>query len=143
MYKKILIPVDLAQESSWRTALPSAINQARTEGARLHVVTVVPEDVLPVVAAHLPKNFGHRLVEEGEKHLAEFVKEHVTDEVPVQCHVGQGTIYGEILRIAKDEDVDLIVMMSHRPGMKDYLIGANAARVVRHANCSVLVVRDK
>ena len=36
---------------------------------------------------------------------------------------------------------DLIVMASHRPELKDYLIGPNAARVVRHADCSVQVVR--
>jgi nucleotide-binding universal stress UspA family protein len=35
----------------------------------------------------------------------------------------------------------MIVMASHRPEMSDYLLGANAARVVRHAKISVLVVR--
>jgi nucleotide-binding universal stress UspA family protein len=36
----------------------------------------------------------------------------------------------------------VIVLASHRPELKDYLLGPNAARVVRHAKCSVLVVRD-
>ena len=39
-------------------------------------------------------------------------------------------------------NIDLIIMASHRPELQDYLLGPNAARVVRHANCSVLVVRD-
>jgi nucleotide-binding universal stress UspA family protein len=56
--------------------------------------------------------------------------------------VRQGSIYSEILSVAREQQVDLIVMASHRPEMKDYLIGTNAARVVRHAACSVLVVRD-
>jgi nucleotide-binding universal stress UspA family protein len=36
----------------------------------------------------------------------------------------------------------LIVMGAHRPAFQDYLIGPNAARVVRHAKCSVLVLCD-
>ncbi len=48
----------------------------------------------------------------------------------------------EILKAAAESDCDLIVVASHRPALKDYLLGPNAARVVRHANCSVLVVRD-
>jgi nucleotide-binding universal stress UspA family protein len=35
----------------------------------------------------------------------------------------------------------LIVMNSHRPDLRDHLIGSNASQVVRHASCSVLVVR--
>ena len=39
-------------------------------------------------------------------------------------------------------EADLIVVGSHRPAMRDYLLGTNAARVVRHAHCSVLVARE-
>jgi nucleotide-binding universal stress UspA family protein len=59
-----------------------------------------------------------------------------------QAIVTNGTVYEEILRTAKEIGCDVIVMASHRPELKDYLLGPNAARVVRHANCSVLVVRD-
>ena len=52
-----------------------------------------------------------------------------------------GTIYHEICRIAENAGSDLIVMASHRPEVKDYLLGPNAARVVRHAKQSVFIVR--
>ena len=52
------------------------------------------------------------------------------------------SIYAEILRVAEEAEADLIVVGSHRPAMKDYLLGTNAARVVRHARCSVLVARE-
>ena len=38
--------------------------------------------------------------------------------------------------------VYLIVMGSHHPELKDYLLGPNAAKVMRHADCSVMVVRE-
>ena len=52
------------------------------------------------------------------------------------------SIYAEILGVAEKAEVDLVVIGSHRPAMKDYLLGTNAARVVRHARCSVLVARE-
>ena len=42
---------------------------------------------------------------------------------------------------ASDWNADLIVVGSHRPVMSDYLLGSNAKTIVRHAQCSVLVVR--
>ena len=37
---------------------------------------------------------------------------------------------------------DVVVMAAHRPSPKEYLLGANAARVARHAGCSILIVRE-
>ncbi|MEP4424264.1 MAG: universal stress protein, partial [Nitratireductor sp.] len=46
-----------------------------------------------------------------------------------------------ILAVAKEKQADVIVIASHKPGLQDYLIGSTAARVVRHAACSVHVMR--
>lgn len=58
------------------------------------------------------------------------------------AHVATGTIYKEILHFGDSIGCDLIVVGSHRAGHEEYLLGPNAARVVRHAKCSVFVVRD-
>ena len=55
--------------------------------------------------------------------------------------VAQGTVYKIVIDTADGIGADLIVMASHRPERRDYLLGANAARVVRHSEKSVLVVR--
>ena len=47
----------------------------------------------------------------------------------------------EILEAASKFDVDLIIVASHRPGLSDYFLGSTAARIVRHAQCPVLVDR--
>jgi len=60
----------------------------------------------------------------------------------VQHVIAHGNIYEEIIRTANKLKVDLIVMGSHRPALEDYLLGPNAARVMRHAAQSVLVVRS-
>jgi len=57
------------------------------------------------------------------------------------CAARAGGIYHELLQEASDWNADLIVVGSHRPVMSDYLLGSNAKTIVRHAQCSVLVVR--
>jgi nucleotide-binding universal stress UspA family protein len=59
----------------------------------------------------------------------------------VQHIIGFGTVYEEVLRVAQEVNVDLIILGASRPLAGKYLLGPNAARVARHAECSVLVVR--
>ena len=141
MYKNILIPIDLKHESSWQRALPIALVEARHSGAQLHVVTVIPAVDMLLTAVHLPKDFNRKQREQASHQLAELVKKEVPDDISVRQTVKEGSVYREILHEADDVNADLIVMASHRPELKDYLLGLNAARIVRHADCSVLVVR--
>ncbi|MFY0675700.1 MAG: universal stress protein [Neptuniibacter sp.] len=142
-YKKIVVPVDLEHESSWKSSLPIAIDFARQSGATLYVVTVVPNSDIPAIAAHLPADADKHIREGGVSILQALVTEQVPQDVTAEAVVSQGTVHREILHIADDLDADLIVMASHRPELYDYFIGANAAHVTRHAKCSVMVVREK
>jgi len=143
MFKSILLPVDLNQESSWSRALPVAIKIARDEGAELHVATVIPDFGMSMVGSFFPADFAKNALADTKKALVEFVAEKVPEDVKVSCHARNGTIYKAILEAAKELDADLIVLSSHRPETKDYLLGPNAARIVRHATQSVFVMRGE
>ncbi len=142
MYKEILLAVDLNEESSWRRALPTSVEYCRAFDATLHIVAVAPNVGMPFVGQFFPDGYERQLEDSFLESLHEFSREHVPKDVRVQHIVSQGTVYQEILEVAEKIGADLVVMASHRPELKDYLLGPNAARVVRHANCSVLVVRD-
>ncbi len=142
MYKKVLLPIDLGEENSWRKALPTAVECCRAFGADLHLMTVVPDFGMSAVAQYFPEDYAERAGAEAAEQLKKLSAERITDGIKVHHRVGYGSIYEEILKAAKETKCDLIVMASQRPELKDYLLGPNAARVVRHANCSVLVVRD-
>ena len=142
MYQTILLPVDLNEESSWKKALPTALELCRAHGAKLHVMTVVPDFGMAIVGSFFPDGYGDRALAGADKTLTDFVAAHIPGDLDVTRDVCHGTVYEEILETAKRIDADLIVMAAHRPGQADYLLGPNAARVVRHADCSVLVVRD-
>lgn len=142
MFKDILLPIDLPNRASQMKVAEIAIQQARQSGARLHAMTVVPSFGLAMVGSYFPQDFEKRAIEDTTEALRSFCEEVMPDDVTVQHVVAHGTIYSEILRVAEELGCDLIVMASHRPELKDYLLGPNAARVVRHAQCSVMVVRD-
>ena len=141
MYKTILVPIDLSEPSSWNMALPVAADLHKAFGAQVHVMTVVRHlDAIWQSQYSLPTY--ESMIAEAETRLASIVAESIPKGLTVERTVRHGSIYAEILRAASETGADLIVMASHRPEMKDYLIGANAAKVVRHASCSVLVVRE-
>lgn len=141
MFKTVLLPIDLSAEASWKKALPAALRLSKPEDPVLHVVTVMPDFGMSVVSGYFDKDFEDKALHEVGEKLTEWVRANVPDDVEVHPHVMHGRVYDQIITAADKLDVDAIVMASHTPELSDYLLGPNAARVVRHATQSVFVVR--
>ncbi len=143
MYKNVLLAVDLNHEESWRKALPVALDICRAVSARLHVVTAIPDLRMPMIASHFPENFMRDLTLATRQKLEQFCAEHVPEDIEhVRAVVTGGAVYEVLMRYADEHAVDLIVMEAYHPDLKDYLLGSNAEKVVRHARQSVLVVKE-
>jgi nucleotide-binding universal stress UspA family protein len=142
MYRKILVPVDLGDKHSWRKAIPTAVALCEAFDASMVVMTVVPDIAMPLIGQYLPHDLGERVKQQLSGRLNAFVQAQIPPGVEIQQQVAVGKIYHEILNAAAEAGIDLIVMGSHYPDLKDYLLGPNASRVVRHAKASVMVVRD-
>jgi universal stress protein F len=115
---------------------------ANTDGrARLRLINVQP--LVPVsLLGYLPPSFDEEMQKEAEKKLAEISNKLSCRSEPLSTVVRYGAVYPEVLAEAEDWGTDLIIVGSHRPGMATYLLGSSAAAIVRHAKCSVLVVRE-
>ena len=143
MFKHILLPVDLNSEQSWKKALPVAIANCKNFGATLHVITVVPDvGQHMAVAQYFPDDYEDQMLAQARDQLHAFSGREVPEGIKVQHIISHGSIYKEILDAASKVAADLVIMAAYRPELEDYLIGPNAARVVRHAGCSVMVVRE-
>lgn len=142
MYKDILLAVDLGHQDDEEDAVQTVVEYARAFKSRVHIITVVPDFGMSLVGSFFPKGFEKGALAEADKQLHAYAQEKFPDEITRRHIVGHGVIYKEILRYAGVVKADLIVMSAHRRGLEDYLLGPNAARVVRHADCSVLVVRE-
>ena len=141
MYKTILVAIDLNDEASCHQPLVAAVQLARTFGARLHVLTVVRE--VEAILQAKTATLGYEVIAADlENRLAALIRRVNASDLDPNILVAHGaSIYAEILGIAEEAGADLVVVGAHRPAMKDYLLGTNASRVVRHARCSVLVAR--
>lgn len=143
MYKDILLAVDHDHDDSWRRALPVALEYCKAFGSKLHLITVVQDLGVGTVSSYLPMDFEKQTVERVSNWLKEMVAANVPASLPTHRLVAVGKVYAEILAAASKIDADLIILASHNPEMSDFLIGSNAARVARHADRSVLIVRTK
>ena len=142
MYKNILVALDLDDETCWRKPLVTAVELARKFEAQLHVLTVVREIEAILQAKSAP--LGYDLIATDlENQLAALIRRVGASDLHPRIVVAHGpSIYAEILAVAEEAGADLIVVGSHRPAMRDYLLGTNASRVMRHARCSVMVARE-
>lgn len=142
MYRNILVSIDLDDPSDLDTTLRRAVELTQaTAKAKLHVMTVLPPFGMSIVGSFFPKNFEHEVAEKLMARLKADVDPRLPEGMRCQHIVGEGSIYEVVLRISREIKADCIVIGAHRPDLADYLLGPNAARVVRHAVCSVLVVR--
>ncbi len=136
MFKTILVPIDIAHTNSSQSILEIAAKNA-SEDANIILLNVV-EEIPKWAAVELPDSIQEKSVKESQDGLAAIAAASASDPETV---VRIGHPYQTILDEAEKRDAELIVIASHKPGLQDYLLGSTAAKVVRHAKCSVLVVR--
>jgi nucleotide-binding universal stress UspA family protein len=140
MFKTILVPVDLAEIEAAKPAIEKAVELAQSAEGTLRLVYVRP--VVPVTYMEfMPPAFEEEQQAEAEKTLAELASTVNLPAERVSAVVRFGSIYNEVLDEAEKTGADLVVIGSHRPTMATFLLGSNASTIVRHARCSVLVVR--
>jgi nucleotide-binding universal stress UspA family protein len=136
MFKTILVPVDIAA----RPAIERAVSMAHASNGTVRLIHV--RSILPVTYMEfVPASFDDDQQRDGEAKLAAIAAGVPLPEGRVSSVVRLGSVYNEVLEEADKIGADLIVVGSHRPTMATYLLGSNAATIVRHATSSVLVVR--
>jgi universal stress protein F len=149
MTKKILVPIDLSDITTTKKVLAAAVEQCQANSGALTIMTVVPD-----IIAGLDWRYAIRgetggseefdmkqIVKEALERLNQIAAEQIPVGTKADTIARRGTVYEQVLKVAEELGVDQIVMGAHRPGLSDYLLGPNTARIVRHATCSVNVVR--
>ena len=136
MYNKIVVAVDISHGELGQMLLDKAA-QLLDDGGEVRLLHVLDE-VPSYIAAELPQDLSARRNAEARVELNAMAQD---AKVATKVEVRSGAASGQILQCAEDMGADLIMIASHRPGLSDYFIGSTAARVVRHAQCSVLISR--
>lgn len=141
MFNNLLLAVDINAPEGATKSADAAISMARAHGALLHLLNVVPDTGMAIVGASLGPDHMSHAVEAARAAMEAWASEKMPDDIDYQIHLAEGTVYDQIIKTAHRMAIEVIIVGSHRPELKDYLIGPNAARVARHAEQSVFVVR--
>jgi nucleotide-binding universal stress UspA family protein len=143
--KSVLVPTDFSDASE--AALNYGKSMADAFGAALHLVHVM-EDLLAhawaaeVYVASAP-NLREEIERESRLRLSTMLPEAERERLRAQVALLAGNPFIEIIRYAKANDIDLIVMGTHGRGpIAHMLLGSVAEKVVRKSPCPVLTVRD-
>jgi nucleotide-binding universal stress UspA family protein len=141
---KILVPVDFSDFSAKAVEYALAFaGQFDSHLILLHVVepAVYPESTMLVASAL--DDLNHDLMQVAQQKLSELRRDSIGERAPSELLVRFGRAFTEIATAAVDLEVDLIILATHGyTGLKHVLLGSTAERVVRHAPCPVLTVRD-
>ena len=143
--RKILLPTDFSECGNYALSYATAL--ARKFGASLiclHVIEpIVPSVGYSGMTEPLPiADISDQLEDSAERELPKFAECEECAGLEVEELIVHGEAASEIVRVAKDRGVDLIVVSSHgRTGLGRILFGSTAEAVVRHASCPVLVVK--
>jgi nucleotide-binding universal stress UspA family protein len=138
MYTSIIIAAALFNEGATTRAALARAKALLVPGGKVTLVHVL-EDVPGYIAASLPA--PHMAARKAE--VTAQIKALADEASGITCDIviEQGQPAATILDIAQTAAADLIMIASHKPGLSDYFIGSTAARIVRHAQTSVLVTR--
>jgi nucleotide-binding universal stress UspA family protein len=141
MFKNIIVPVDLAEVDVAKPAIDKAVEFAKTWDGKMRLIYV--RSILPITYMEfVPPDFDVQQQALFEGKLAEVAAGVKLPTGRVSSVVRLGSIYNEVLDEVTKTGADLVIIGSHRPAMATYLLGSNASTIVRHATCSVLVVRE-
>ena len=140
MFKSILVPVDIAEVDVAQPGLDKAVEIAKASGATLRLIHV-RSPVPYAMNEYIPAEYYDSDEKAALTTLRSLAAKIDLPAGRVSIVSPFGSVYDEVLKEAEAQKADLIVVGSHRPNWSTYLIGSNAANIVRHALCSVLVVR--
>jgi len=138
-YPRILVAVDDTPAAAF--ALRHVVPYALDQGSRLTLLTVVPDPPGVVAAAGIsPQRVAEEMETEADKHLRH-VAETLPQDLPVTTVVRHGDPAEEILKLVREEPVDLICMGARGRGrVTGALLGSVSTAVLHHSPVPVVVL---
>jgi nucleotide-binding universal stress UspA family protein len=142
MFQKILLPIDVAEPEIAKEALDAAVAMAKAFNAQIRLIHVTSPIVIASPMAVVPQSVYDQLGVYEKLELDRMAASVDRPEGTVDTVVRIGGVYPELLAEATQWPADLIIVGAHKRSMATYLLGSSAAAIVRHATCTVMVVRS-
>lgn len=143
MFKKVLVPVDLAEPEFTREALKFALRELRDGAEELHMITVVPGLSNALVASYFSQKDHTKAVEEVARQFYKEAAKMLPEDLEPILKVYEGSPAEMINRYVKKNAIDLVIMRAHhRNKLDEFLLGSVSARVAERAGCTVMLLKN-
>jgi nucleotide-binding universal stress UspA family protein len=140
---KILVAIDGSKDAA--EGVQMALNIAKTQGAEVTLLAVIPvyPDIDLEISARARESLDNKLSSQAEQALTNaksmFKAEGMTPKALV---ISAGAIADEIVKLAEEEKINLIVIGGRGLGATGrFSLGGTALKIINHAPCSVLVAK--
>lgn len=135
---KVLLPIEINQLESKLTFLDRALTYIKTLEGQFVIMTVMADYGSYFVSPLLPDNFVEQAKAKAMEALEAFAERQIPTDLVADLRVQYGATHAEILKVAEEENVDLIFLGTDRPEPVDYILGTMEGRVLRKAPCDVM-----
>jgi len=142
MFRKILLPIDVAEPEIAKEAIETATALAKAFDSLLRLAHITSPFVVTSPMAVIPQAVYDELGAYEKSELQRLAASIDLPNAAISTVVRIGAVYPELLSEAEEWGADLIVVGAHKRSMATYLLGSSAAAIVRHAACTVMVVRS-
>ncbi len=142
MYNTVLIPMDLEHEDMFPKAVALAQQLIGDEKGEIHAI-YVDQNLVHHGNFSLSEDAVKQAQDDMKQQVKSLFKKYVPEHLRGKCRVRSGVVYDTVLEEADKVKPEVIIVAAGRPGFSSYLLGSNAEKILRHANCSVFVVRDE
>ncbi|MBF8246577.1 MAG: universal stress protein [Rickettsia sp.] len=142
MFKKIIVPIDVQQDTRSLAILEKAINFAKPFSSEIHIVHIVPCLLNRVLDEYLPQNWNKKRLLKVKDKLSAITPKNIPNGLKFTTHVSKGNVHDEILQYAYKEDGDLIMLFAIDTLTKNYILGYNTREILKNSTISVIIVRE-
>ena len=142
MFRKILLPIDVVEPEIAKEAIEAATALAKAFDSQLRLIHVTSPVVVASPMAVIPQAVYDELGVYEKSELQRLAAPLDLPKSAISAVVRIGAVYPELLSEAEEWGADLIIVGAHKRSMATYLLGSSAAAIVRHAACTVMVVRS-
>ncbi len=142
MFRKILLPIDIAEPEVAKEATEAAVGVAKAFDSQIRLIHVASPIIVASPMAVIPQSVYDELGVYEKSELERMAASIDRPKGTLTTVVRIGGVYPELLAEAEEWQADLIVVGAHKRSMATYLLGSTAAAIVRHAACTVMVVRS-
>jgi len=142
MFRKILLPVDVADPDVAKEAIAVAVSMAEVYNSDIRLINVASPVIVAAPMAVIPQPVYDAIGIYESSELERLAAAIERPKETLSTVVRIGPVYPELLAEAEEWDADLMVVGAHKRSMATYLLGSSAAAIVRHASCTVMVVRS-